>query len=939
MKFLKDLATSFYEKESEKISEYCFVFPNRRAGLFFKKYLGEAATAPFFAPQVMTVQDLFLSLSQLRQADKLELVFRLYEVYTRHSLAIENFDDFYFWGEVILNDFDDTDKYLCNASMLFTNIKELRQIDDFYSYLSENQINAIRTFWINFLDSSGRSEENKEKFRALWEILLPVYNDFRSSLKSSGIGYEGMLYRDVIEQLKERDSLPEKLAGYRQIVFVGFNALNECEKELFRILKHEGIADFYWDYYGKIITDPHNKSTFFMESNLKEFPSKMELDLSVNSFPEVEIIGVPSESAQTATAAQILLKEHAASASSLENAIILPDESMLLPMLYSIPQEIDLINVTMGMPLKSSSVAALVESLIDFQRGDFYYLRVLNVLRNNFVSLLEPQASLEVINTINENNLIYVPREILTFNEFFSLIFRQIRDTKSSDLENLKGICTYLCGVLDYLLKSEKLSRTEREYIYYFKTAVTRISDLMIPMKFPTFARVLSQIISSVTVPFRGEPISGIQVMGILETRLLDFENVIFCSMNEGVYPVKSAPNSFIPANLRLGFSLPTGEHQDAVLAYNFYRSIYRAKKVWLIYDTRSEGLKSGEPSRYINQLKYHFANENSALKISESIKTYRVEPVKIEPVIIEKSPEIMAAIIERYFSGGSGSFSATSLNSYIDCPLSFYFKYIAGLKEENEVEENIEASTFGTIFHDSVKVIYDMFSDKEITSKELNEVCKGGVIEKTVEDVFKKEQKLDSIEGHNRIIKELIVRYIYKVIHHDETVTPFKSVFREEKFEYNFKSPNGKSYKVYSKIDRIDIKDGVYKIIDYKTGKGENLQNSVEEYFSPQRAKKSNIMFQLLLYALVFRKERGVEQDVILAPYILRDLVLNKINERVPTNEELVEFDQRMGMIIDELANPETPFTQCNEDNPGKTCSYCSFKDICNRKGDDKRF
>lgn len=939
MKFLRDLATSFYNTDSGKLSDYCFVFPNRRAGVFFKKYLGEAASSPFFSPAVLTIQELFTSFSELRQADKLDLIFRLYETYSKHSLTIDNFDDFYFWGEVILNDFDDTDKYLCDASKLFTNIKELKQIDDIFSYLSQNQIQAIRTFWTNFLESSGRAEENKDKFRAMWEILLPIYNDFKSSLVKDGIGYEGMVYRGVIDNLKDSSKLPEQYEQYNKIIFVGFSALNECEKELFRFLKRNGKGDFYWDYYGSILTDPNNKSTFFMESNIREFPSKMKIDLSVDTFPQIEIIGVPSETAQAATASQILDKESSLTSSNLENAVVLPDESLLLPVLYSIPENIDPINVTMGMPLRGTSVAALMESLIDFQKGDNYYLRVLNILKNNFVVSLESEASIALVKLINENNLIFVSRDLFNNNDLFKLIFTPVRNSKLSDLDNIKALCTYLNDTLDYLLKSEKLSKTEKEYVYYFQTAVTRISDLMIPMKYSTFSRVLSQITGSITVPFRGEPISGIQVMGILETRVLDFENMIFCSMNEGVYPVKSVPNSFIPANLRVGFSLPTGEHQDAILAYNFYRSIYRAKKVWLIYDTRTEGLISGEPSRYIYQLKYHFAKENKGLHIVESIRTYQVETIQTEPIIIEKSPEIIAKIMERYFSGGSGSFSASSLNTYIDCPLSFYYKYIAGLKEESEVEESIEANTFGTIFHDSVKLIYDLIAGSEITETSLKSLLTGNMIELIVEDVFKKEQKINSIEGHNKIIKELIIRYIRKVINYDIKVAPFKCEFREDKFEFGFKSPSGLDYKVYSKIDRIDLKDGVYKIIDYKTGKGENLDKSIEEYFLPNRAKKSNIMFQLLLYALVFKSERRVKDDLVIAPYILRDLVLEKINERIPSEDELIEFENRMGQVVDSLANPAIPFEQCNEDNPSDTCSHCPFINICNRKVNDKYF
>jgi RecB family exonuclease len=937
MKFLRQLAHRFYADESDNISNLCFVFPNRRAGLFFRKYLGEVAERPLFSPRIITIQELFSEISGLLTADKLELIYTLFGVYRKHSPSAESFDDFYYWGEVLLNDFDDIDKYMVDARRLFTNVKDLREIDDMFSYLTENQLNAIRSFWSGFLGESGNTGDHKEQFKTVWEVLLPVYNEFTAVLRENGKGYEGLIHRDAIEKLESGNLTEGWIHRQKGFVFAGFNAISECERELFRYFKRERKGDFYWDYCGPFIKERSNRASAFMWQNKEEFPSLKNIDFEPEGLPEIIVTGVPSGSAQAAVAGEIMEECCSNGADPLQNAVVLPDESLLIPVLYSLPQEEKTVNVTMGMPLRGTAVASLMESLTDFQSGDFYYKRVLNVLKNGFVRSVEPEASALAEREIAEENLIYVPQERLMKNDFFKLIFRQVGKSDGDPSGTVKRICTYLEEVILYLISAGLMSKSEKEYIYHYHTAVRRLMNIGIPMKAVTFSKILRQITAGITIPFEGEPLSGMQIMGILETRCLDFENIVFCSMNEGVYPVRNTPNSFIPYNLRRGFGLPSFEHRDSVLAYNFYRSICRAKKVWLIYDTRTEGLVTGEPSRYIYQLKYHYASEIPGLRIRESIRTYTVPVTDDNPIVIKKSPDIMKIIEEKYFSAGGKSLSATSLNSYIDCSLSFYFRYILDLEEESEVEESMEASTFGTIFHDSVHDIYQRFKGMEISPEELVKLLKSNEPEDVADKVFGQILKSREIKGYNKIIRELIVKYLRETIKYDSSIAPFVYVSGEEKFEAVFTTPAGKEFRAYARIDRIDRtgKAGdsgdMYRIVDYKTGKGDRFDEDVEYYFRRERTGKSNIMFQMLFYALMFSKV-SKEASIAVSPYILRDIVRGERTERAASAEELHEFEDRLSLLAGEIADSSVPFTQAVQSSAKDPCAYCPFLIICKR-------
>ena len=609
--FLYQVASLFYSEYGAEVSRLAFVFPNRRTGLFFQKYLSEVSEKPLFSPTILTINDLFVQLSGKQAADRISMLFKLYDIYLRHSGSSETFDEFLYWGEMLLNDFDDIDKYMADARMLFTNVTDLREIENDFSFLSPEQIAAIRTFWSSFYPKGDTP--NQEQFLAVWQILYALYTDLREALATEGKGYEGMIFREVVEQMEKDEccDLP-----YTKVVFVGLNALSVAEERFLSGLQKRGIADFYWDYASPKVTDPDNKASYFVERNLRQFPSQLIengqliIDNEDDDKKKIEVIGIPSGIGQAKQVCSILnelCKEDEMSAEeALRTAVILPDEHLLIPVLNAIPEQIKRINVTMGYPLAGTPVASLMEYILALQkniryvdrRPVFYFRDVLPILNHRYISTTSPEMVSNLVKDISENNKIYISYDDLNKTPLLSILFTPVTAVET--------FSDYLINVLQELNKAveggklkvesvnsdaEPLSTfnsqlstindIEQEFIFHYFATVNRMKEVMreanVEMKIDTYFRLLKRVTDTITIPFQGEPLSGLQIMGVLETRALDFDRLIILSMNEGIFPLRKAANSFIPYNLRRGFGLPTYEHQDSVWAYHFYRLIYRA--------------------------------------------------------------------------------------------------------------------------------------------------------------------------------------------------------------------------------------------------------------------------------------------------------------------------------------------------------------------------
>lgn len=967
MPFLYNVAHAYYKEYGAKVSRFTFVFSNRRAGLFFQKYLSEIAGKPIFSPEIMTIADLFQRLSKLDVPDRIELLFMLYDIYKDISGTAETFDEFLFWGEMLLNDFDDVDKYLADAQQLFANIQDLKEIDAGFSYLDEDQIIAIRRFWANFIPI-GESKGKKD-FIEMWQVLFELYDKLRLRLKEQGLAYEGMIFREVAEKAKQKEELD---LPFERLVFVGLNAHSKSEEELLRYLQRTGIADFYWDYSSPLVQDSQNKASYFIENNKAMFTSELALDAEDTTIdkPVLEVVGIPSSVGQAKYVHTILEsliedKQIEPSRQALNTAVILPDENLLLPVLYSIPKEIERINVTMGYNLSHSSISGLMEHLFELQKniretrdGEGYYFRfVLPILNHRYISRVLPLQTEKLKQDILKYNRVIVSVEDLGVHPLLSLIFTSVRNTGD--------VASYLRNILTALERSlllpqdsedmdDKISARgddtrshdmEREFIIEYYKTINRMEDALAKvgadMKVETYFRLLKKLISGVSVPFVGEPLSGLQVMGVLETRSLDFDNLIFLSMNEGVFPMKRAANSFIPYNLRKGFGLPTYEHQDSIFAYHFYRLIHRAKRIYLLYDTRAEGLQGGEVSRYYLQLKHLYPER---FDIKEYRAAYEISSSESLSITVSKTPQVMAKM--NGFLTGERSLSASLINMYLDCPLQFYFSVVEQMKEEEEITETIEAGTFGSIFHSVMEWLYRPFEGKMVTADLLHRIAGDDkLLTETIEQSFAKNYfKTDTIKrltGQNYLTGEVIKRYVKKVLSTDAALTPFVYKESEKRIEQKYTLPSGKDVYLKGFIDRIDEIRGHTRIIDYKTGKGILRFKAMPELFDKALKDRPKAVMQVFMYAHLYMMEHP---EVILEPgiYYLRNLFGDSFNPDVEYLSSAAgkvavtdftgfrdEFRKHFEQCIEEIFDEQTPFTQTLTEKP---CEWCSFTSICKK-------
>ena len=948
--FLRLVAGAYAHNEGASVGDKTFVFPNRRSLIFFQKYLGEEYGKlygkPLLSPQMLTISELFASISGLELADPIEVQYILYKNYIRlkypeldQALAMEreSFDEFLHWGNVMVSDFNDIDKYLIDASQLFTNIKDLKELDSDYSFLTESQRRAVEKFWSSFLN--GGVSFKKESFSQLWNLMYDLYISFKSELEAANCGYEGMIYRKVAEN--------PQMCSYSQLVFIGFNAPNKCERKLMKWLRESGRGDFYWDFYGPMVTDPLNKASMFISEAVKEFPSKYKIE-SEHQCARIFAVGVPSGVGQAFVAADIL--KGIAGSNPIRSAVVLPDEKLLLPLLDSIPEEYGKVNVTMGYPISATPLTGFVNLVVQLQRSvkikgnkcSFYSRTLLELLKHNYIKEQASDEALKISDYIVKANLIYIPLDM----EFVSKV-------ESTLLKSLFAVPGDSAEMLDYItaiLKELDLfsSPLDKEFIYRYYLAILRLKNLNIPMRKETCLKLLVQITSSIAVPFNGEPLAGLQVVGSLEVRALDFENIIILSVNEGTFPASSQSNSFIPYNLRVGFGLPTYELQDAIAAYHFYRSIYRAKNVWLLYDTRSDGLKSGEVSRFIKQLEYHYN-----IPIERSIVATSVissgDKVSIE---VRKGPQVMQRMIDAYLKEEGGkSLSASAINTYLNCPLQFYLNYVMGIREEEDVEESIEASTFGTIFHDTMEELYSKYVGELISDAIIDSIMKERQrLDEVIEAKFKK-SRIAEIVGKNVIVKEVIRRCVMITLEEDKKYTPFHYIGGEETFYSRLRLSDGRSVRFKAVIDRIDSTDNSLRVVDYKTGKVEkpSANTSIDSYFERDKGKQYKAFVQLYLYAMVLDTLAGEcgflklksgkkvnfvcsddSSNIDMAVYPVTKLKKEPILLQHMTRENLDIYKAALTRCVEEIFNEDIPFMQAEEGN--RSCSWCIFKQICRR-------
>ena len=951
--FLKQVAAHYLAADMEGT---CFVFPNRRSAVFFRKYLGDllregGADRPMRAPQSLTINDFFYKVYGGEVTDRIRLLLELYESYKAVYPKAEPLDEFIFWGEVILADFGDVDKFLVDAEDLFTDVADFKDIQDDYSHLSDVQREAVLHFVNHFRDRNGRLTVRldtddttvKARFLQVWNILFPLYKDFRARLRAQGMAYEGMVYRDLAERLKGGEAVADILAGVfpqaRRFVFVGLNALNECEKTVLRRLRDAGLAEFCWDYVSEAVRDPRNKSSVFMRDNVRDFPNAFPVDPDGVGKPAFHVVSVPSSVGQAKLAPEILSRCN--TENPVETAFILPDENLLMPLLNSIPPEYDSINVTMGCPLTGGAVYALVSSLAAMQQRlreksgvwHFYHREVRSIFANSlFRAVLTPEEE-TVVQEVKKDAKYYVPQADLQGGPLLDLVFRPVvTRPKEASADQNRALVKYLSDIVSYVgwkLRGVEAMLLELDFAKRCMQSLNLLGDIGLDVLPATWLRLLDELLSGESVPFRGEPLEGLQVMGPLETRALDFRNIVLFSANEGVFPRRSSSASFVPPELRKGFGLPTFEYQDSVWAYYFYRMIQRAEHVWLVSDSRTEGLKSGEESRYIKQLQYHYR-----VPLERFVATSRME-LAPEVDAIPKTAADIDLIRE-------GEHSASSLQSYLYCPAKFYYSFIKRLSTEEEVLEAMDAGALGTVYHGTMQALYGPFVDKCLTVADLDGMLKDRKAVKALvrQTILKKMQTVD-VTGRDLVVEEVIVEYVLRTLRHDRELLVssgskgFDILFLEEKMLGMFEG-----FKIKGYADRIDsYLAGEARIVDYKTGKVEqddiditddNAADVVEKLFGPTNNGRPKIALQLFMYGLLTQEQEKLRgRPVVNSIYSVSRLFTEPLEDR-PANAEFARLTrERLKDLFAEMTDPSVPFRRTEE---RKTCEYCDFKMICGR-------
>ena len=956
--FLEEVAADLYARYGEGLSDRAVLFPSRRARLFFVDALGRIAGRPMWQPEWVTINDLTGEISGLHTGDRVRLITELYKVYSAYHN--EPFDKFYFWGDMLLTDFDTIDKYLIDAQMLFRNISEIKEIEADISYLTPAQL-RILSFWSSFGEQADLSEE-KRRFLAIWKTLGPIYRRFRERLSSLGIAYNGMVQRAAADRIRGGGfAFPEP----RRYVVAGFNALSECEKRLFGFLATAAETDFYWDYDSYYKDDPEQEAGMFVRSNVAQFPPRTELRYD-NMRGEKQIVSVAavSNAVQCKYAAAILaglarrrreedpgIAAGARPALGKETAVVLTDENLLLPLLYALPADIGRVNVTMGFPLRQSLAYTFVERLVELQnhrrrKGDgctFYHADVAGILAHPYVAECDAALTRTMHEEIVRDRRISVDAAWLGRNELLKRIF--------TPAATWRELSDYMLDVVAAVARQPYEGDDARQRVEFLAVIAEQVTKLRnsldecdIDLTAEVYTSLLRRHLQTLRIPFEGEPLEGIQIMGILETRNLDFENVIILSMNDDNFPGNHmAQASFIPYNLRAAYELPTPEHHEGVYAYYFYRLIQRAKTVHMLYCSHADDKSTGEPSRYIYQLDYESGFDVRKVEVGVDVNLAETAPIEVP-----KDEGVMVRL-ERFVDAQSpATLSPTAFFRYVACPLRFYFHSIARLEADDEISEEVDAPMFGTILHAAVQTLYARIAGEAHPGETLRAMIRTGEVAQAVEAAINenylqdKHATAEDYSGNLLLVKDIVIRYLRGgVMPYDAAHDAFSVSGLEEPVAYPFRFRAGGrdlEMKFAGIADRIDtLDDGALRVVDYKTGAPHLEFDGVESLFTGTGKQRLSNILQTLLYAMMLHRSRGC--DVEPALYYVRNMNRPGYSPQLDDKQTGVKgarytlyrerFEELLRAQLAELYDTSVPFRQCED---ADTCKYCDFNVICKR-------
>jgi CRISPR/Cas system-associated exonuclease Cas4 (RecB family) len=942
--FLRNTAQELLNS-GQPLQDMVIVLPNRRAGLFFTQHLGSLIDSPRWMPEVRTIEEVFYDLAGQRPTDELSLIFELYQVYTTLQSDPEDFDRFYFWGELILKDFNDLDQFLADAKWVYSNLADIKAFETDLSFLSEEQVTLISKFWKSF---EAQSPGERAKFLRFWQILDQLYIQFQANLTTAGMSYSGKIYRSVAEQLNEIQK-PKK-----RYHFLGFNAFTLAEEKLIKHYVKEFGAKIFWDLDAYYLEDKRQEAGLFFRDYRKDpvlgptFPETIPNRIQ-HKAALIKSYSIPLKINQANLVSKIA--ETIPSDERLEETvIILPDEQLLFPVLHALPESIQKLNVTMGYPIRNAPIFSFLDAVLDLQRylrvkddGIFFYHKpITDLLSFSYLKEVDERFVTDILNEIKSKNLVEVDaEELVKGGALFKLIFRKVEAIE---------LFAYLGELMQFLAQSLENDAIQRSYLFQAFKQLTRVQDVFEKnapgnVRADFYLKLFRQLFREIKLPFEGEPLEGLQIMGVLESRNLDFRRVIICDVNEGSFPPGGGINSMIPFNLRRAFRLPVQEQNDAIYAYTFYRLLHQAEEVHLIYTTASDQGKAGEMSRFIQQMQVEIGVQ------SPSAVLVPVDLTPGKPITIEKTPEILISL-KRYILTNPNpeeqtSFSASALNSYLDCRLRFYFRYVAGLREKEEVVTDVDASTFGSMLHKAIELLYKPDKGEEFRLIDTHALERLKVfIPKAVDDAIVDFYKAESMEkltlsGQLQIARSIMIKYIKAILNYDQLNGDFKVLNLERKYQAGIPvdTVDGtQNIAIGGFIDRVDEKDGVIRLIDYKTGKDTKKVTTIESFFDRDDTKRNKAAMQTMLYAKLFQSENpAVRKPLKPGIFNIKEIYDPNFNPFLIMDKEEIQdyrdfsdsFEEGLARLIGEIYDPLIPFDQTED---VKKCEYCAYKEICGR-------
>ncbi|MDP4267390.1 MAG: PD-(D/E)XK nuclease family protein [Bacteroidota bacterium] len=960
--FLYKVAIELVKNHDYKFNNVILVFPNKRSGLYLKNILiGKSSEKCFLMPEIYSIEEFITKLSGLIIPDNLTLLTKLFDIYEKHIETEESFDSFYAWGNMLLSDFDDIDKYLVNAQKLYSTIYDIKlieqqfdlQVEDYDSYLE---------FWKTF--STKPLTNTKEAFAKIWSKLFIIYSDFRKALSESDLAYEGMAYRHLLEI---PNAINEIIKSDKILYFCGFNALTKSENKIFKKFTDSGKAKCIWDADMYYLDDTNHEAGLFMRKNRNNFKNDFADFISddlINREKTINFIATPYN-VGIANALSICLKRaYIDDNLTLEkSAVILNDEKLLFPVLNSLPEFVDHMNITMGYPIIMSPVYSLIETLFllhenckntNNNKSKFYHKYIIQLLQHPYIKSSDNRAIQKFINFVNKYNIIYADNELIN-NEFSDNEF--IKGLFYSQ-ENILDFFNYLKNILIEISKKQINNHLEKndfqvndniipevEVVSGCYKLINRLEEIIInsnaKFDLKTIRKIFRQVVQTEKIPFKGEPLSGLQIMGFLESRNLDFDNIFILSMNEGLAPSVSKNNSYIPYNLRKSFGLSILEENNAIYSYNFYRLLQRAKNVYLIYNTIVGDGKNGEISRYILQLEYELARQNpEKIKINKKIIWHDIINKHTDAITVSKNGNVKDLLRKFVLEPGvenKKGLSPTAFADYLTCSLRFYFKYLIELNKPDELSDDVDAQVLGNLFHGCMEKIYsDMrgikINKESITSLLDNKVDE--IIKLIFSDYFN--NSVDINNGKNLLIRNLLKEIIGKVLKNDIIQAEKESLIileTEKELRINLETNidgNLINVKLKGFADRIDQIGNTTRIIDYKTGK---VEIKSEKSFDIDDIIADKYKFQAMMYTFIYQKLKPEIENIKAAIISIRNIKDNiiYINQKPYSDIELNLFENKLKEIIYDIfsSSENRSFTQTEN---LKDCENCDYKGICNR-------